>query len=157
MDNTYGIQLRHPLSGDLVGRQLTVAAIGTAFEASYGWRLVTGQTTLASGFFQAGSMGQMEAFVYETAVSFTHLGRAMFQLFGDDPSGEHPPGLDLTEVSVILIPGMVGYQIHQVTAGETLFRIAREAGSTVDSIVAANELPNPDLIRIGQILRVPIM
>lgn len=157
MDNTYGIQLRQPRSGDLVGRKLTVAAIGTAFEASYGWRLVHGPTVLADGFFQAGSMGLMEAFVHETAVSFSHLGPATFQLFGDDPSGQHPPGLDLTEVSVILIPGMVGYQIHQVIAGETLTRIAREAGSTVDSIAAANQLPNPDLIRVGQILRVPIM
>ena len=157
MDNTYGIQLRHPLPGDLVGLKITIAAIGTAFEASYGWRLINGPTVLAEGFFQASSMGLMEAFVHEASVSFSHLGPATFQLFGDDPSGEHPPGLDLTELSVILIPGMVGYQIHQVVAGETLTSIAREAGSTVDSIVAANQLPNPDLIRVGQILRVPIM
>ena len=156
MDNTYGIQLRHPLPGDLMGVRLTLAAIGTAFEASYGWRLLNGQTVLAEGFFQAGSMGLMEAFVYETALSFSYMGPATFQLFGDDPSGQHPPGLDLTEVPVILIPGMIGYQIYQVVAGDTLTKIARDTGSTVNSIVAANQLPDPNLILVGQILRIPI-
>lgn len=156
MDNTYGIQLRQPLAGDLIGNRLAIAAIGTAFEASYGWRLVAGDSVLADGYFSAGSMGLMESFVYETAVSFSHLGAATFQLFGDDPSGQHPPGLDLTEAPVILIPGMMGYQIYQVVRGDTLTRIAKESGSSVDKIVAANQIPNPDLIRVGQILRVPI-
>jgi nucleoid-associated protein YgaU len=157
VDNTYGIQLRHPLPGDLIGNRITIAAIGTAFEASYGWRLVNGQNVLAEGFFQAGSMGLMEAFVHETAVSFSHLGPATLQLYGDDPSGQHSPGLDLTEIPVVLVPDMIGYQLHLVTAGETLTRIAKELGSTVDSIAVANRLPDPDLIRIGQILRIPIM
>lgn len=157
MDNTYGIQLRHPLPGDLIGKKITLAAIGTAFEASYGWRLIHEQTVLAEGFFQSGSMGLMEAFVFETTVSFSHLGPATFQLFSDDPSGQHSPGVDLTEVPVILIPNMTGYQLHVVVAGDTLTKIAREAGSTVNAIAAANRLANPDLIRIGQLLRVPIM
>jgi nucleoid-associated protein YgaU len=140
-----------------MGVTLTLAAIGTAFEASYGWRLLNGQTVLAEGFFQAGSMGLMQSFVYETTLSFSHMGPATFQLFGDDPSGQHPPGLDLKEVPVILIPGMIGYQIYQVVAGDTLTKIAKETGSTVNSIVAANQLPDPNLIRVGQILRIPIM
>jgi nucleoid-associated protein YgaU len=157
VDNTYGIQLRHPIPDDLIGNRLTIAAIGTAFEASYGWRLIHGGNILADGYFSAGSMGLMESFVYEAAVSFSHLGPATFQLFGDDPSGQHPPGLNLTEVPVILIPGMIGYKIYQVVPGDTLTKIARDLGSTVDSIVAANRIQNPNLILVGQILRVPVM
>jgi lipoprotein YgeR len=59
-------------------------------------------------------------------------------------------------VPVILIPGMREYQICQVVQGDTLTRIARELGSSVDKIVAANRISNPYLIRVGQILRVPL-
>jgi len=156
VDNTYGIQLRQPQPGDLVGARLAIAAIGTAFEASYGWRLVRGSEVLAEGFFQAGSMGTMEAFVHETAVSFSHTGSAIFQLFGDDPSGEHSPGLDLTEVPVILVPDMQGYQLYQVVRGDTLTKIAKEFGSTVEKIAVANRMADPDKVKAGQILRIPV-
>ena len=35
--DVYGIQLRQPLAWDLIGRKVAIAALGTAFEASYGW------------------------------------------------------------------------------------------------------------------------
>lgn len=156
MNATYGIQLRHPLPYDLVGTRLTLAAIGTAFEAAYGWRLLHGDQVVDQGFFQAGSMGLMEAFVHEESISFESTGPAMLQFFGDDPSGEHPPGQDLVEVPVILIPGMRGYRVHQVVAGDTLSKIAADYGSQWQHIAAANRIPNPDLIHVGQILKVPI-
>lgn len=156
MNGTFGIQLRHPLPDDLIGNRLTLAAIGTAFEAAYGWRLVTGEHVLANGFFQAGSTGLLEAFVHEEPLSFEFTGPATLQVFGDDPSGEHPPGLDLVEVPVILIPGMRGYRVHQVVAGNTLTEIAADYGSQVDHIAAANRLADPDLILVGQVLRVPV-
>lgn len=156
MAESYGIKLRHPVQGDLLGHTLTLAAIGTAFEATYGWRLLAGGSVLAEGHFQAGSMGTMEAFVHQEGVSVTHLGPATFQLFGDDPSGEHPPGVDLVEVPVILIPGMTGYRIHTVVRGDTLSKLARDYGSAVDTIATANSIANPDLIRVGQVLRIPV-
>ncbi|HEY0638510.1 MAG TPA: LysM peptidoglycan-binding domain-containing protein [Pseudonocardiaceae bacterium] len=157
MTNTYGIQLRHPIAGDLIGNRLTLAAIGTAFEASYGWRLLApGGAVLLSGYLQAGSMGSMEAFVHQHEITVTHRGPATLQVFGDDPSGQHDPGLDVVTVPVILIPGMTGYRIHLVAAGDTLSAIARDNHSTVADLVAANGIPNPDVIRVGQILRVPL-
>ena len=157
MTSTYGIQLRQPAAGDLVGTKVTIAAIGTAFEASYGWRLTDGQNVFAEGHFQAGSMGLLESFVHEAPTPFSHLGPATFQLFGEDPSGTHEPGVDLVSAPVVLIPGMTGYLVHQVVAGDTLSEIAQENGSTVDAIVAANAIPHPDLIRVGQVLRVPVL
>ena len=35
--DVYGIQLRQPLAWDLIGRTVAMAALGTAFEATYGW------------------------------------------------------------------------------------------------------------------------
>jgi LysM repeat protein len=44
---------------------------------------------------------------------------------------------------------------HTVQPGENLFRIALQYGTTVDAIVAANGLPDPQSIRTGQVLIIP--
>ena len=44
-------------------------------------------------------------------------------------------------------------QIHVVRPNQSLFGIAQAYGSTVNDIVDANELPNPDTLVIGQSLR----
>jgi murein DD-endopeptidase MepM/ murein hydrolase activator NlpD len=45
--------------------------------------------------------------------------------------------------------------IHEVQSGETLFRIAEQYGTTVEAIVAANDISDPSLIRVGQELIIP--
>jgi LysM repeat protein len=61
---------------------------------------------------------------------------------------------DLIRVGqVLVIPGTAGATTtatHVVTAGETLAGIAGQYGASVDSLVAANGLTNPNLIRVGQ-------
>ncbi len=151
----FGIQLRQPLPKDLIGLKVTVAAVGTAFEASYGWRLMQGDNELDGGFFQAGSMGLLESFVYESDVHTDYIGPAVFQLFGDDPSGQRPPGLDTQSVPVIVIAGMQGYLLHQVVRGDTLHAIAQHYGSDVRRLTVANELRDPNVILVGQVLRIP--
>lgn len=46
--------------------------------------------------------------------------------------------------------------IHVVSSGETLSGIARRYGSNVSQIAAANELPDPNRLTVGQALVVPI-
>jgi nucleoid-associated protein YgaU len=154
--DAFGIQLRQPLAGDLIGRTLAIAALGTAFEASYGWVLRTVDGPLADGSFTAGSMGLMESFVDEAAVGTDFVGPATFELFGDDPTGERDPGLDTRSVPVIVIGGMQGYSLHQVVRGDTLTAIARDTGSTVQKIAVANRLQDPNRILVGQVLRIPL-
>lgn len=153
--NPFGIQLRQPLPGDLIGGKLAIAAIGTAFEASYGWRLAKSGNTLAEGYFTAGSMGTLEPFVHEAEVTTDYSGPATLHVFGDDPSGSSE-GADLVEVAVVVLPGTTGYVPHQVVAGETLTGIARQYDSTVERITLANSLTDPNKIRAGQLLRVPV-
>lgn len=48
-------------------------------------------------------------------------------------------------------------QIHVVQQNQSLFGIAQAFGSTVDDIVEANEIPNPNRLVIGQTLVIPIV
>jgi murein DD-endopeptidase MepM/ murein hydrolase activator NlpD len=45
--------------------------------------------------------------------------------------------------------------VYVVQPGDTLYAIAERFGSTVEAIVAANELADPGLISVGQRLRIP--
>jgi LysM repeat protein len=58
---------------------------------------------------------------------------------------------------VLVIPGKGGSSgvTHVVARGDTLGRIAARYGASVSSLIAANDLGDPDLIRIGQRLQVP--
>lgn len=44
---------------------------------------------------------------------------------------------------------------YTVQPGDTLFDIARRFGSTVDALVEANDISDPDLITPGQVLEIP--
>lgn len=158
--DAYGISVRQPQPQDLIGSTVAIAALGTAFEASYAWRLLDGDTVLAEGFVHAGSMGVMSPFTHQADLAgVTHVGPAVFEFAGDDPSGESA-GLDVTRVPVVVVPGAAGYVPHQVVAGDTLSQLVRDNTwsdlATVETIAAANGLSDPDKIRVGQILRIPV-
>ena len=118
--DVYGIQLRQPQAWDLVGRTVAIAALGTAFEASYAWVIRAPDGVLAEGSFTAGAMGLLESFVHEAPVGTDYVGQATFELSGDDPRGVRDAGLDTQSVSIIVIGGMEGYQLHQVVRGDTV-------------------------------------
>lgn len=48
-----------------------------------------------------------------------------------------------------------GRPAHTVTAGETLGIIAQQYGTTIEELIALNELANPDIIHAGQLIIVP--
>ncbi|MBN1564389.1 MAG: LysM peptidoglycan-binding domain-containing protein [Anaerolineae bacterium] len=49
-----------------------------------------------------------------------------------------------------------GQTVHTVQAGENLYRIALQYGTTVDAIAKANNVTNPNLIVVGQKLIIPV-
>lgn len=61
----------------------------------------------------------------------------------------------VTGHQVAAAPPMQEPVVHVVQAGETLFSIAEKYGITVEAIVTANGLSNPDLIFAGQELIIP--
>lgn len=44
---------------------------------------------------------------------------------------------------------------YTIKSGDTLYSIAKEYGSTVQDIVTANKLPNANVIKVGQVLKIP--
>jgi peptidoglycan LD-endopeptidase LytH len=58
---------------------------------------------------------------------------------------------------VILIPGVDGSveQVHVVSTGESLTKIANAYGSSASAIAQANNLANPNLIRPGEQILIP--
>jgi len=66
------------------------------------------------------------------------------------------PGQRLVIPSTSPIPEPTAQaQVHVVQRGETLYRIARRYGTTVQALAAANNLANPNLIHWGQKLIIP--
>jgi murein DD-endopeptidase MepM/ murein hydrolase activator NlpD len=88
---------------------------------------------------------------YETTV------QALVQANGiENPNLIHP-GQRLVIPSASLTPEpTIQKQVHVVQRGETLHRIALRYGTTVQALVAANNLANPNLIYRGQKIVIPI-
>ena len=148
------LAIRQPQDGDVVGSAIAVAGVGIAFEASWGWRLVGGGRTLAEGMFTGGSSGLMSPFAASLAVpDHGYHGPATVEVWADDPSGAEPRR---TGVPVVAISGASGYRPVRVQGGDTLTAIAERNGSSVDKIVAAGFITDPNQIEIDQLVRVPI-
>lgn len=148
------LAIRQPQDGDVVGSAIAVAGVGIAFEASWGWRLVGGGRTLAEGMFTAGSSGAMSPFATTLSVpEHGYNGPASVEIWADDPSGAEPRRFG---VPVVAISGASGYRPVRVQAGETLTAIAERNGSSVERIVAASHIVDPDQIEVDQLRRVPV-
>ena len=160
------IEVRQPREHDLIGRRFTLAGFGTGFEATVLWRVLGDDgTPLAEGLVQgAGSMGVIQDFGHDVQLPSSVSARGahvVLQVFGDDPSGQHPPGPDLNEVRVTLFTGLTGWKLHEVVRGNTLSAIARDVGENIryQDVFEANRdvLTDPNVIVPGQVLRVPLL
>ncbi len=58
-------------------------------------------------------------------------------------------------VLLLVTAAVVSAATYIVQPGDTLWRISRQFGTTVDSIVQANNIANPNFIYVGQVLEIP--
>lgn len=71
-------------------------------------------------------------------------------------SGNTTPAAARTTAPATPAPSLpAGGQTYTVRAGDTLYTIAMAHGLTVQEIIDANNLPNPDRLDIGQIIILP--
>ena len=160
------IEVRQPRAHDVIGRRFALAGLASGFEATVLWRALGEEgAPLAEGLVQgAGSNGVIQDFAQDVLLPGSVSARGahvVLQVFGDDASGEHPPGTDLNEVRVTLFTGLQGWRLHEVIRGDTLSEIARDVGQNTGfpDIFEANRdlLTDPDEIVPGQVLRVPLL
>jgi LysM repeat protein len=74
-------------------------------------------------------------------------------------TGVNTPRPTRTATAVPITPGSqpgAAFRTHIVVAGDTLSGIAKEYGTTVEAIMAVNEISDPELIVIGQALSIPV-
>jgi nucleoid-associated protein YgaU len=159
------IEVRQPREHDLIGRRFVIAGYGTGFEATILWRVLDKQgRKLGEGLVQGGgSMGVIDDFGHEVTLGSASVRGAevTVQVFGDDPTGENPPGPDLNQIRVRLFTKLAGWKLYEVRRGDTLTKIARNEGqnTTVDDVFNANrdKITDPDLIHPGQVFRIPLL
>lgn len=162
------VKVRQPAAGDLVGDSFVVAGIGAGFEGTIGIRVLGPRGRVidrASAQSAAGGVGVGEFSAEVRLGDPPRPGTTLtVQVYGDNPGlpDEGPsPGFDTREVEVICFPGSRGFLLYRVESGDTLTGIVRKVRphtrTTVAQIVAANpRIEDPDLIRVGWRLRVPI-
>jgi nucleoid-associated protein YgaU len=162
------VRVRQPAKDDLVGRTFVVSGIGAGFEGTIGLRLLDARSrVVAQGSAQSagGGIGVGEFSTELTVPRPPRAGtRLTLQVFGDNPGlpDEGPsPGFDLREVPVIMFPDLQGWLLYRVERGDTLTGIVRKVKdfvrTSVAQIVAANPaITDPDVIRVGQKIRIPL-
>jgi len=156
------VRVRQPAKGDLVGRRFTVAGIGNGFEGTIVVRVLKGTRVVAHASAQS-SGGGFAIGEFSTTVTVNRPPRAGTKLtvrvFGD--TGEGGPGRPLREVEVVMFPDLAGWLLYRVERGDTLTGIVQQARdfgrTTVAQVLAANpQIEDPDVIRPGQNLRIPL-
>lgn len=158
-------QIQQPRPFDLVGNSVLIAGIGSGFEAVLNYRVHDGHDE-RKGFFNVGG-GTGEHGQFQVAVDVTGAAFALDRLFVEVFEESANDGSEINKVVVPVIfgprivPGYIGFRLHQVKRGETLTAISREHygdAADVDEIVRANPagISNPNLIIIGQVLKIPI-
>ena len=162
------VRVRQPEKNDLVGDRFVVAGIGAGFEGTIGIRVLGPGGRVVGEDSATSSGGGFGVGDFATRVRLDRQLRAgsrlTVQVFGDNPGlpDEGPsPGFDTREVEVIYFPDMRGFLLYRVESGDTLTGIVRAVRAftrtTVAQIVAANpRIEDPDLIRTGWRLRIPI-
>ena len=142
-----------------------IAGYGTGFEATVHWRVLDNAGhSLGNGNIEgAGSMGVIQDLGNSVTLGNAPVrgGHVTLQVFGDDPSGIHPPGPDLNSVRITLFTSLQGFRLYEVKSGDNLTKIAQQQGqnTTANDIFEANRdrIVNQNLIFPGQVFRIPLL
>jgi len=162
------VRVRQPAANDLVSDRFVVSGIGAGFEGTIGIRVLGPAGRVLATDSAQSSGGGIGIGEFTTRVRIPDPPRPgtrlTVQVFGDNPGlpDEGPsPGFNTRTVEVICFPESHGFLLYRVESGDTLAGIVRKLKAftkvTVGQIVKANpRIQDPDQIRVGWRLRVPI-
>lgn len=160
------ITVQQPQPYDLLTDVIRISGVAAgAFEANYQIEVTEGHDSVESFFMTGDGFGGHTQFQTEIDVSganFT-LPRVFVHVFHQPPTDDGGRE-DETIIPVLLgsqlLPGFAAYDEYVVRSGDTLWSIAAATlgnGSDFPLLVAANvnTIPNPDVISVGQVIRIP--
>ncbi len=158
-------EIQQPQPYDLVGNPVLVGGIGNGFEATLQFRIHEGHDEVTGHFNVGGGTGEHGQF--QLAIDASGAAFALDRLFVEIFEESARDGSEINKVIVPVIygprivPGYVGYRLHEVRPGDTLSAIANTHygdPARFPDIVRANPLviDDPNLIFPGQELRIPI-
>ncbi|MBE3578230.1 MAG: LysM peptidoglycan-binding domain-containing protein [Limnochordales bacterium] len=113
--------------------------------------IVVGQVLLLPQDRESEVVGEAETAATEQKKTDAAKG-GQTQAVAAEAASEDPPDSGDVDAEFEDLPPLT----HVVKAGETLTSIAREYGTTVAALLRVNQLPDPDKLKIGQELRLPL-
>jgi nucleoid-associated protein YgaU len=162
------LAVRHPQPFDIVGDSFVLCGLGSAFEGVVGSATLTDRngTVLAeiSPMFVSGSGSGFTLFDFPVTYGVPATAEGTLRVDADNPSGlpenEFGVTVPLTFGRALLGSSYGGFSRHTVVSGDTLFGIAENRygdGNLWPRLFTANRdrINDPDLIQVGQRLRIP--
>lgn len=157
------IKVLQPEPFDIVDQRVLVAGVGTGFEGTIEFIVRDGNGgQLTHTLLTAHGAGVRSNFHIGIQLQATPPTPNGFVEVFDAGGAEVPPALVVVPVvfGSHLVDRYVGFRVHTVQPGDTLFAIAQEAygdGNLFPRIFEANrnQIADPNLIVPGQTLRIP--
>jgi LysM repeat protein len=88
--------------------------------------------------------------LWDIARSYGTTSSKIRQLNGLNRSSRIYPG----QILIVDDTAVPEYVLHQVRRGDTLSRIAQEYRTSITLILANNNIPNPDQLQVGDMLKI---
>jgi len=148
------IRIISPQPGSTINSPVTVSGESDTFEGHVAVRVLDANwRVIGEGVAIGGGFGTYAPF--SVAVSFTEVDAqwGVVEAWWDRP--QDGAEVDTVSVSAYLSGEPPDGQTYTVLRGDNLYRIALRFGTTVQALVQTNSIADPDLIYVGQVLRIP--
>lgn len=168
MANFARITVRSPQPFDIVGDSFILCGLGRANEGVLGTAVLKDKNgavlAKVSPMFVPGSGFLFTLFDFSVPVGAPATPEGVLTVEADNPSGlpqnDFKVTVPVTFGRVLLGSSYAGFHAHTVVTGDTLSGIAQDAYGDANlwpRLFVANRdaIADPDLIRVGQVLRVP--
>ncbi|WP_071515378.1 peptidoglycan DD-metalloendopeptidase family protein [Geitlerinema sp. PCC 9228] len=90
-----------------------------------------------------------------SSIDVPPLSRSLVPPAANEPADKQTPQLPTLASQTLLDPLAAGAIKHRVRPGDTIYSLARQYEVSRSEIIEANQIENPNLIEVGQVLAIP--
>jgi LysM repeat protein len=148
------IRITSPQPGSAISSPVTVSGESNTFEGQVAVRVLDANWhVIGEEVGTGGGMGSYGPFAVTVSFTQTDAQWGVVEAWWNRP--KDGAEVDTASVSVYLSSEPPAERTYTVRRGDNLFRIALRFGTTVAALSQANNISNPNLIYVGQVLRIP--